>query len=148
MEIKFPIDITSYNFKIKVDIQKRFSDLDAYFHVNNCTQQTYFDIGRERYLQKIYGNDVHVSENNQTLFIVSYKTDFLNQITYKADIEVCTAIYHVGNKSIKMMQILRDKQTSTIYTVSDSTMAAVDLQTRESITIPDIWKQRIIDLEK
>ena len=35
--------------KTEIPIQKRFSDVDSFHHVNNVSQQMYFDVGKVDY---------------------------------------------------------------------------------------------------
>ena len=38
---------------LETSIQKRFSDVDPFQHVNNVSQQMYFDVGKMEYYEKI-----------------------------------------------------------------------------------------------
>lgn len=145
MKIEYPVDIATHDFKERTTIQMRFNDLDGFMHVNNGVQQSYFDIGRANYLQKIHGTDFHSC--CEVLVVASYKTDFLAQIKLNSNIEVCTSVYSVGNKSLRMMQIIRDVDTAKIYTVSDSVMVAVNLEMQTSIPLYDTWKEEIQKIE-
>ena len=146
MQLTFPVDIATHKFKEFVDIQVRFDDLDGFAHINNGVQQSYFDIGRAKYLRHIYGENFF--QHDKVLFIVSYKTDFLSQTTFTDKLEVGTSVYHIGDKSLKMIQILRCKTDGRICTVSDSTMVSVDTQTRQSILFPEEWKRIIEEIEE
>ena len=37
---------------LKTAIQKRFSDIDPFQHVNNVSQQEYFDVGKVEYYER------------------------------------------------------------------------------------------------
>ncbi len=145
MQPEFPVDINTHRFKAFTDIQIRFDDLDGFAHINNGVQQSYFDIGRANYLRAIYGDNFY--QLDKVLFIVSYKTDFLSQTTFTDSLEVGTSVYHIGDKSLKMIQILRSKIDGRICTVSDSTMVSVDARTRQSIPFPDEWRRVIERIE-
>ena len=43
---------------LETPIQKRFSDIDPFQHVNNVSQQMYFDVGKTEYYEKILGAKV------------------------------------------------------------------------------------------
>ena len=43
---------------LETSIQKRFSDVDPFQHVNNVSQQMYFDVGKMEYYEKILGDEV------------------------------------------------------------------------------------------
>ena len=36
-------------------VQKRFSDVDSFMHVNNIWQQSYFDMGKTDFYTKVLG---------------------------------------------------------------------------------------------
>lgn len=148
MSREFSVDIEHYDFKKSVAIQKRFSDLDPFAHVNNAAQQNYFDIGRADYLANLIAHKPF-HQAPETLLVVSYKTDFLNPILPEDDIMVQTSIYHVGNKSIKMIQVTKNINTGIIHSVCDSVMVAVSITNGvpASIPLPDRWRTRIAEIE-
>ena len=39
-------------------IQKRLSDVDVFRHVNNVSQQMYFDVGKVEYYDRVLGAEV------------------------------------------------------------------------------------------
>lgn len=139
------VDPTTYNFKHCVEVQKRFDDLDPFAHINNCAQQAYFDIGRADYLGRLQKGNFFLAD--KVFLVVSYKTDFVRQITFEVPLEVCTSVYHVGNKSIRIIQVLRNNQSGEIHTTCDSVMAAVDIKQQKSIEVPQIWRDAIATLE-
>ena len=147
METKISgIDLQTRNYPERTTIQKRFNDLDGLRHVNNGVQQSFFDIGRANYLKRIYGEKFYC--NSQVLLVASYKTDFLLQIRFEDEVEVCSSVYYIGNKSVRMMQIIRGLSDGKIYTMSDSTMVAVDYASGKSIPLPEAWIEKIKEIEK
>ncbi len=141
--IDLPIDITSHYFPDHTPIQKRFNDVDYFGHVNNNIHQSYFDVGRANYLYKIFPN---FQENTQIPIIVSIKTDFLEPIHFSDEIEVCTTIYEIGEKSLKMLQLI--VSGDKFFTVSTSVMVLVDTRTRKSVVINEEVRKKITFLEK
>lgn len=146
MKNNYAVDILAHHFPEVSAIQMRFNDLDGFAHVNNGVQQSYFDIGRANYLQRIYGKNFYTNEN--VLLVASYKTDFLRQITLTDSIEVRTSVYRLGNKSLNMIQVIFDTERNVACTVSESVMVAVNLMSGESITIPDSWRATIAQIER
>ncbi len=141
----FDKDITTHNFPEREIVQKRFNDLDGLRHVNNGVQQSYFDIGRANYLKRIYGEKFYC--NDRVLLVASYKTDFIAQIRLEDDVEVCTSVYHIGNKSLRMIQVIRGIEDGKIYTKSDSVMVAIETKEGKSIIIPEEWRNKIGEIE-
>ena len=43
---------------IKTFIQKRVSDIDMFQHVNNVSQQMYFDLGKADFYRQVLQDDV------------------------------------------------------------------------------------------
>jgi len=140
------IDFNSRTFPECSIIQKRFNDIDGLRHINNGVQQSYFDIGRANYLKRIYGEYFYCNE--EVLLVASYKTDFKAQIKFEDKIEVCSSIYHLGNKSLRMIQVLRGIDNGKIYTISDSVMVSVNLKTGNSIQLPIQWREKILEIEQ
>ena len=147
MNREYPVDITTYHFPLQTPIQLRFSDLDPFQHVNNASQQQFLDVGKEAYLRQIYRDKGLFFANDITFILASYTVDFLSQITIDKNVAVCSSIYQVGNKSIRMIQKLIDADTNEIFTIGQSVMACVDLASRRPIPIPEEWRKLIEELE-
>ena len=137
---------TTFTFHHKVDIQIRFNDIDMLGHVNNTKLQEYFDLGRMSYLQRIFGPAMFVDE--EAIVIASMKSDFLSPVLLADKLEVLTTIFHLGNKSLKMMQHLRNVETRIVKTTCESVMVAVCKSSGQSMLIPEAWKQAIRTFEK
>ena len=43
---------------IRTEIQKRFSDIDSFRHVNNVSQQMYFDVGKSDFFDRLLGPEI------------------------------------------------------------------------------------------
>ena len=133
-------------FHHKVEIQIRFNDIDMLGHVNNAKLQEYFDLGRMGYLQRIFGPNMFVDED--AIVIASIKSDFLAPVLLSDRIEVVTAIYHLGNKSLKMMQQLREVESGNVKTSCEAVMVAINKGSSQSVLIPEQWKVVIRAFEK
>ncbi|MCQ2200839.1 MAG: acyl-CoA thioesterase [Bacteroidales bacterium] len=148
MSKQFSIDIDNYDFKESVKIQKRFSDLDPFAHANNAAQQNYFDIGRADYLSKLIEfKPFHLAP--VSLLVVSYQTDFLHPILPQDEVEVRTSVYHIGNKSLKMFQVIKNIETGVVHSVCDSVMVAVSISdgVPSSVLFPPEWRVRLVEIE-
>ncbi len=133
-------------FHHKVEIQIRFNDIDMLGHVNNAKLQEYFDLGRMGYLQRIFGPNMFVEED--AIVIASIKSDFLSPVFLSDRIVVETAIFHLGNKSLKMLQQLHEVETGVVKTTCESVMVAINKGSGQSVLIPDAWKVAIRAFEK
>ncbi len=145
MKKEYPIDIEHYDFKVSADIQTRFNDLDGYGHANNGAMQAYFDIGRAEYLRLCCGEDFY--KGDSTMLVVSYTTDFLQQVHLEDHIEVRVAVHRIGYKSISMIMAIVDKDSGAIKAVSDSIMSGFSKRTQASIPILERWRLKIKEIE-
>ncbi len=145
MKKEYPIDVASYPFKVRAEIQLRFNDLDGYGHANNGAMQAFFDIGRATYLRLCCGEDFY--KGDSTMLVVSYTTDFFQQVHFEDDIEVRVAVHRIGYKSISMLMAIVDKKSGAIKAVSDSVMSGFSKRTQASIPILERWRTKIEEIE-
>ena len=125
-------------------IQKRFSDIDIFRHVNNVAQQTYFDAGKTDYYRQVFGHDILY--DNLRIVTVSTRTSYMSQIRYDDDICVTTRTARIGNKSMEIFQqiIRREADGSqTVCSESTSTMVAFDFEAQQGVRVPDCWREAI-----
>ncbi|NPA35768.1 MAG: acyl-CoA thioesterase [Chlorobi bacterium] len=133
------------NFKHTTPVQIRFNDLDVFAHVNNAVFQEYFDLGRLYYLQKVLDGELKTGEN--TLIIASVKTDFMEPVLLEDNIVVKTSVYAIGEKSLRMVQVLKDANTGNDKAVCESVMVAFNKKLLQSVEFPEKWKNNIISFE-
>ena len=133
------------NFRFSIPIQIRMSDLDPFAHVNNGSQAHFFDVGRSAYLEHIMQEKI--DWGTLTMFLVHLEMDFMKPILIQDRVVCETSVYHVGNKSVKMMQSLRDLNTNEIKTLSKSVLAGYDRATFRSIEIPQKYKEAFYAFE-
>ena len=76
-------------------IQKRFSDVDSFMHVNNIWQQSYFDMGKTEFYTKVLG--VTGVFDKLRIITASTHTDYFGQVRLTDDIVVTTDVSRLGN---------------------------------------------------
>lgn len=123
-------------------IQKRFGDVDMFHHVNNVAQQSYFDVGKVDYYNRILGYDM--MDCDVRIVTVSTSTSYLGQIRRYDDIEVVTRVEKVGNKSLTIFQQLLCN--GEVRSESRSVMVAFDFVAQLSVPVPDEWRRKMLGL--
>lgn len=120
-------------------VQKRFSDVDSFMHVNNIWQQSYFDMGKTDFYTKVLG--ITGVFDKLRIITASTHTDYLGQVRLMDDIVVKTDVSRIGNKSMTLHQciMLGDK----ILTESSSVMVAFDFETQQTVPMPEEWKLKL-----
>lgn len=133
--------IMDNEFRFSVDVQIRMSDMDPFAHVNNGSQCHLFDYGRTAYIEHVFEDKINWMTLD--LVIVHLELDFLSPVE-AGDQVVCDGkIYEIGNKSLKMIQQLRDKRTGQVKTICKSVISGFDRKTRKSIPIQESYKEKI-----
>lgn len=125
---------------LETSIQKRFSDVDPFQHVNNVSQQMYFDVGKVEYYEKIMGEDVLLDDLR--IITVSTTTSYMGQVRMYDRVRVTTTCERVGNKSLTLyQQLLVGDQ---VRSESRSVMVAFDFARQQSVSVPDRWRERLL----
>ena len=132
-------------FRVSVPVQVRMSDLDPFVHVNNGNQCHYFDLGRSAYLEKVLQNQVDWTTID--LVLVHIELDFAAPVEFHDQLVCESKIIEIGNKSLKMLQRLRETKTNTVKTTCLSVLAGFDRTTHQSIPIREEYKERIREFE-
>lgn len=130
--------------RIETPVQKRFSDVDIFCHVNNVAQQMYFDVGKTDYYHKVFGHDILY--DNLRIVTVSTSTSYMSQIRHDDDIFVATETRRIGNKSMELFQqIIRCEAdgSRTVCSESTSIMVAFDFAAQQGVRVPDEWREKI-----
>ena len=125
---------------LETAVQKRFSDIDPFQHVNNVSQQMYFDVGKVEYYQKVLGAEVLLGDLR--IITVSTTTSYRGQIRLHDDVRVATTCEKIGNKSLTLLQQLL--VGGEVRSESRSVMVAFDFARQESVPVPEAWRARLL----
>lgn len=122
-------------------IQIRFSDVDFFGHVNNASQQMFFDTGKMDYMRRVLS-----LENDGTgisLVMVRSCNNYLHQIRMHDSVEVESEVKALGTKSITLFQRIVNSSTREVLSDSESVLVAFDPKTQLSCEIPQRWRDAI-----
>lgn len=122
-------------------IQKRFSDVDSFLHVNNVSQQMYFDLGKTEYFSVILKDNV--LEKSLRIITANTSTNYMQQIRWQDDVCVTTSVEKVGTKSITIIQRLLCGER--VMTESRSVMVAFDFTEQVSVAVPQSWRTKLLE---
>ncbi len=120
-------------------VQKRFSDVDSFMHVNNIWQQSYFDMGKTDFYIKVLG--ITGVFDKLRIITASTHTDYLGQVRLTDDIVVVTRVSRVGNKSMTLHQ--RIMSGDRCLTESSSVMVAFDFELQQTVPMPEQWRIKL-----
>lgn len=120
-------------------VQKRFSDVDSFMHVNNIWQQSYFDMGKTDFYTQVLG--ITGVFDKLRIITASTHTDYLGQVRLVDDIVVVTDVSHIGNKSMTLHQ--RILSGDRCLTESSSVMVAFDFELQQTVPMPEEWRVKL-----
>ena len=125
--------------ELRTPVQKRFSDVDSFMHVNNIWQQSYFDMGKTDFYTKVLG--ITGVFDRLRIITASTHTDYLGQVRLMDDIVVVTDVSRIGNKSMTLHQ--RIMSGDRCLTESSSVMVAFDFETQQTVPMPEEWRNAL-----
>ena len=126
---------------LTTSIQKRFSDIDPFQHVNNVSQQMYFDVGKVEYYEKILGADALLGDLR--IVTVSTSTSYMGQVRMGDPVRVTTTCERIGTKSLTLFQQMLVGEE--VRSESRSVMVVFDFPNQCSRPVPDEWRRRLLD---
>ena len=127
------------NKQLTTPVQKRFSDVDSFMHVNNIWQQSYFDMGKTDFYTKVLG--ITGVFDKLRIITASTHTDYFGQVRLTDDIVVVTDVSRLGNKSMTLHQ--RIMCGNKCLTESSSVMVAFDFETQQTVPMPEEWRRKL-----
>lgn len=148
----------------------RYADLDTYRHVNNKSFLTYVEDARVLYLVAGAGFRHHHDQQHGVM-VVHAAIDYLAQIHAFEEVTVYTRCARIGTKSVTLHHLLQVERPATTggsdpsgdaapaskgrrpdapprrAAVSTTIFAAVDMQTGDSMAVPQQMIDHIIEYE-
>jgi acyl-CoA thioester hydrolase len=132
-----------FKFKMKLDI--RWSDMDEMRHVNNAVYLTYFEQARVYYFHEACQWDW----KEIGAILANAHVDYLRPVIFPNPTFVYVRTSKLGNKSFEVSYIITseengvEKLTTTGYTV----MVLFDYATNKSVPMPEHLREKIKSYE-
>ena len=135
-------------FRHKISIKVRFSDLDAMGHVNNASYLSYLEEARLAY----YNQVLKVNTNNLDFnaVIARIEIDYVDQIRLGDDIEVYTRTSKIGSKSsdVEHIVVVTTGGNKKIAARALTKLVSFDYRKNTSIPVSEGAKKVIEEFEK
>jgi len=136
------IDNSIENYKIKRNVQQRWSDMDAFGHVNNAVFASYLEEARVYYLDEIVKWDWNING----LILASMTINYRKPLKYADQVEILIKCNKVGSKSFDLHYLIINKMKEIICQAS-TIMVYFNYKTQESEVIPNPIKEKIMRFE-
>jgi acyl-CoA thioester hydrolase len=134
------------NYKYRTLIPIRFSDMDAYGHVNNAVYLTYFEIARSNYWKDI----VQWNWGENGIILGRSEINYLKPITLNDEIACYVRTTRIGNSSFDVMHVLVKitPNGEEICTTGKTVCICYDYNANKSVSIPYHERHRMIDYDE
>ena len=132
-----------FRFKMKLDI--RWSDMDEMRHVNNAVYLTYFEQARVYYFHEA----CQWNWKEIGAILANAHVDYLRPVVFPSDTYVYVRTSKLGNKSFEVSYIITSivKGEEQLTTTGSTTMVLFDYQTNKSVPMPDYLRERLSNYE-
>ena len=134
------------NFKYSTPIHIRFSDMDAFGHVNNAVYLTYFEIARGDYWRNI----IEWDWNEMGIILGRSEIDYRKPITLDDEIKCYVRTTRVGNSSFDveyiLVKIVDGKED--ICTTGKTVCISYDYKAGKSSPIPEKQRKKMIGYDE
>jgi acyl-CoA thioester hydrolase len=124
----------------RMPLQLRWSDLDAFNHVNNARYLTYLEEARIRWFESI--GEEWVTDEFAPV-VVSVQLNYRQPIPYPADVEVELFVERVGNTSVTIAHRIASVDDSVLYNDGQVTAVWIDRRTGRPRALPDSIRKAV-----
>ncbi|MFB6152169.1 MAG: acyl-CoA thioesterase [Haloarculaceae archaeon] len=124
------------------EVSVRYNDLDTYGHVNNAVYGTYCEEARVAYVAEVL--DVR-SVDEFPAVVAGLEIDFRASVTEPTSVTVGVRVTRLGESSLTMSYDV--EQGDRLVAEAETTLVAVDPETRETRPLPADWRERIAEYE-
>jgi len=133
-------------YKYRTNIPIRFSDMDAFGHVNNAIYLTYFEIARSNYWKEI----VKWDWNEVGIILGRSEINYLKPIRVNDEIACYVRTTRIGNSSFDVMYVLVKitEAGEEICTTGKTVCISYNYGANKSVPIPSAQRQRMIEYDE
>lgn len=138
---RYNLHMTTCNFYQPIDV--RYGDLDPQGHVNNAKFVTFFEHARIHYWRHLSLFQAGSSFLEIGVILADLQISFLAPIQWENKVKVGVRAIQLGNKSMTFHQCIVDQHNGKQYAAGKVVLVAYDYHQRQSILIPQEWRQII-----
>lgn len=138
-------DAVKYRFSITLPV--RFSDLDAFGHVNNATFLTYLEEARLAYWVNLFSLD-YTNITSLGLILADAKLSYKSPANLGECMRVWTRVASFGTKSFTIEYRIEEEQTGRLVVEGSTVVVMFDYAVKKSIPVPEHIKNRILQFEQ
>ncbi|WP_226390748.1 acyl-CoA thioesterase [Penaeicola halotolerans] len=132
-------------YRFNLPIQVKYSDLDAYMHVNNAVYLNYLEHARALYLREVCDWDI----NTTGAVLGNVNINFIKAIHVGDHPTAYVKCIRLGQKSFTLDHILMEERDGKqiIYAQCQATLVSVDMESMKSTPIPEVYRSKMITFD-
>ncbi len=134
------------DFRFFHPVTIRYGDLDPQGHVNNAAFITYLEHTRVSYIRHL-GLWDGVSALDIGFILARVEMDYREPIQLTDLIEVGVRVSRLGNKSLVMDYLIRERDGARVFAEGKTVQVTYDYQEKNTIPLKDSWKETIREFE-
>ncbi|MCH5223186.1 MAG: acyl-CoA thioesterase [Muribaculaceae bacterium] len=138
-----PNEIPSLSqFKNRLPLQLRFSDVDVLGHVNNTVYLAFYDTGKAAFMTEVLGRKIDWKEVDTV--VANIDCAFIAPIFYGEKLEVLTGCKSIHDKSFRLLQMIRETETGEVKSLCETVMVSFDAKTQKAAPLSEEWREKLM----
>jgi len=134
-------------FHYTYSMQVRYADLDAQWHMNNARFLTFLEEARLAYLKQL-GLWDGKSFLDLGMIVADIHIAYKAPVEWGEEIQVALCVDHIGNKSMHMLNEMRNSQDGSLKAQAEVVMVAYDFRKKVAMRVPESWRKKISEFER
>jgi acyl-CoA thioester hydrolase len=130
------------SFSFSISLTVRFSETDAFGHLNNTVPFTYFEDARIAFLSSL---GFEISLDQPTILVVAdLQCDFIKQVFFNEKITLYTTVNNVGNTSFDIHYMAKNDQEQICF-VGRGKLVLINKKTGKPTPLDKEFKNGLIN---
>ena len=136
--------MSEIRFNHSMPTQIRFSDVDQLGHVNNSVYFSLYDLAKTTYIRRVLGS---IDLSKLAIVVANINANFLAPVFFTDNLEIRTAVVHLGHKSFTLLQQAVTTDTNEVKCECRTVMVGYSVQEQAPAEIPLEYKEAICAFE-
>ncbi|HEX3149339.1 MAG TPA: thioesterase family protein [Gemmataceae bacterium] len=134
------------DFKVVIDQPVAWGDMDSFRHVNNVVYFRYFENARVEYFQRIGWWD-YLQATSIGPIVSATQARFRRPVKYPDTLRAGAKVVSFAADRFTIRHVLVSRATGEMVTEGDAVVVCIDYRSNAKVSIPDVLRKRIDDLE-
>ena len=136
--------MSEIRFNHSMPARIRFSDVDQLGHVNNSVYFSLYDLAKTTYIRRVLGS---IDLSKLAIVVANINANFLAPVFFTDNLEIRTAVVHLGHKSFTLLQQAVTTDTNEVKCECRTVMVGYSVQEQAPAEIPLDYKEAICAFE-